>query len=239
MTIANREIQDVTAVMEVNLVTPTMAIFHPHHLYPKTTTAAINLLVAHLDLRVAAMIEMVTAEEAEVPHHPRQHYLLLHNHLKALLLHLNKAIPLAMEVVAEIAASKVTTTIVARVVGMEDREEGMMGMEVDIDEMMEDEVVVEEGKVDMVDSKEARYRDKEDVRKGKEEVRVSLVDMRVRGEDSRFVPLCRLSSAGFVCPQVRRKKITSIENATHICFVLSYTQSVRNPPNVEKNAKKE
>lgn len=206
MKIANREIRGVTDVTEVNLVTPTMAIFHLYHLHPKTTTATTNPLAVCLDLRVAAVTEMDMAVVAEALHHPRPRCLLSLNHLKVLhLLLSNKAIILAMVEVAEIAALKATTTIVARAVAMEVLEEEMMVTAVDIDEMMAGEAEEEEegGKADMADSKEEtkpkdKDKDREDVRKGNEEVRVSLVDTRARGEDSRFlfsapsVPVCTL-----------------------------------------------
>lgn len=199
MMIANRETQGVMVVTEANRVTPTMVttdtvqpifLLLRHHL--PTTTAATNLLVAHLDLRVAVMREMPMAE-AEALRHPHLPYLPSHNHPKALHLLSNKAILLVMAVaVAETAGSKVMTITVARAVAMVEVEEEMMEMEVDTEEetMTEDAVV---------GNKEVTVKDRvkgKDARKGREEVRVSLVDMRARGEDSTLPlddGLCRLS----------------------------------------------
>lgn len=185
------------AVTEVNPVTLTMVttdtvqlifLLHPHHPL-QTTTAATNPLVVHLDLRVAATREMLMAE-AEVPHRPHRHYLPSHNHLKAsqdLLPH--KAIPRAMAVAAaETAASKaktevvMTTTVGKAVAIMEQVEEETMAMEVDTEEE-----AVEMMMEDVDSSKEEKHKHRtKDVRKGREGVRVSLVDMRARGEDSRL-----------------------------------------------------
>jgi hypothetical protein len=197
MMIANKEIRGVMAVTEVNPVTLTMVttdtvqlifLLHPHH-HLQTTTAATNPLVAHLDLRVAATKEMLMAG-AEVPHHPHRHYLPSHNHLKAsqdLLPH--KAIPRAMAVAAaETAASKakievVMTTTVGKAVATEQVEEETMAMEVDTEEE-----AVEMMMEDVVSSKGEKHKPRtKDVRKGREGVRVSLVDMRARGEDSRIL----------------------------------------------------
>lgn len=194
MRIVNREIPDVTAVMEVNLVTLTMAIMvtvqrtcHPHH-HLQMITAVISRLAAHLDLRAAVMTEMGMVVVAEGLHHPHQHYLLSHNRLKAL--HLpNKATPLATAM-AETAASKAMTIIVARaVVATEVQEEGTMAMAEDIDAEVAT-TMEDAGKVDteeVASNKETKHKDRtKDVRRENEEVRANLVVMKARGEDSRF-----------------------------------------------------
>jgi hypothetical protein len=187
------------------------------------TSTAINLLV-HLDLLAVATREMdmvamavVTVAEQLLL---RLLYLLLLNHLKGLLF-LNRWIlrlATAMVVEAEVLRRmvEITSIIVARAVAamMVDQVDEMMGM-VGIGEVamrMAEEVVVKDkeildrdkDKANSSSSSKVRVRAKDSkdkankvkaVQRGKEEVKVSLVDMRARGEDDWFSPLCRSVSA--------------------------------------------
>jgi hypothetical protein len=187
------------------------------------TSTAINLLV-HLDLLAVATREMdmvamavVTVAEQLLL---RLLYHLLLNHLKGLLF-LNRWIlrlATAMVVEAEVLRRmvEITSIIVARAVAamMVDQVDEMMGM-VGIGEVamrMAEEVVVKDkeildrdkDKANSSSSSKVRVRAKDSkdkankvkaVQRGKEEVKVSLVDMRARGEDDWFSPFCRSVSA--------------------------------------------
>jgi hypothetical protein len=200
----------------------TVMLLLTFQLYRLHQTITVINQVVHLDHLAVATREMditaaVTVAELLLP---LLLYLLLLNHLKGLLCLNRWILRLGMAMVVEAEGLRlmveIASIIVARAVAamMVDQVDGMMGM-VGIGEVamrMAEEVVVKDkeildrdkDKANSSSSSKVRVRAKDSkdkankvkaVQRGKEEVKVSLVDMRARGEDDWFSPLCRSVSA--------------------------------------------